>query len=65
MLTGRIKLAATVPGEKTKKKCGGKCKCKEDGGKCSSDEEEEADDEVNNNDDYDVGPASLSCMVNF
>lgn len=42
VLTGRIKLTPTVPGEKTKKKkCGGNCKCKKDGGKCSSDEEEE------------------------
>ena len=46
VLTGRIQLSANEPANK-KKKCG-KCKNKEDGGKCSSDEEEEegADEEV-------------------
>ena len=50
VLTGRIKLTPTLLGDKgkKKKKCDGKCKCKEDGGKCSSDEEEEeeVDEEV-------------------
>ena len=47
VLTGRIKLNPKVLGDKgKKKKCDGKCKCKEDGGKCSSDEEEEEDEEV-------------------
>lgn len=45
ILTGRKTLTPVIPGKKEKGKCGGKCKCKEDGGKCSSDEEQGSEEE--------------------